>query len=540
MFTPLMRPPEPNPPLSTDNSAYRVMQRIKITVRVFLLLSVASTVAAQVGPDYERPPVEVTNRFKGVTWREATPSSHLPKGEWWKIFRDPKLNELQARATANNQDLKAAIARFDQARTSARMTKADLLPRLGAPLSAEQQRTSANMPSPFPLNGARYDGPAFNALLDFGWEIDLWGKVRRSVEAGDNATIAAADAVHNVLLGIQAEVASNYFRMRSLDAEIGIVRDAVSWRGEALKIARARVSAGSGSDLEEAQSETEVATAEAEISALRAQRDQLENSLAILLGANASTFSLPASGARLPAPPAHPAGLPTDLLERRPDVSAAERQLAAATARIGVAKAEFFPSVSLMGSGGAQSGDIDILFEPASLMWNYGPKIRVPLFSGNKNRFNLSKAHSAHDEALAAYRQAFLTAVADVENSLSSIRHLQTQASAQQRAVASANKAARLARNLYESGSSPYLDVIEANRAALNTELTGARTAGQRLVATVSLIKAIGGGWDRAESTTLPETVPDPAARSNPEKVEKGLFQKLFKKKNTESPDADQ
>ena len=510
------------------------MHHFNITTRVLLLLSLAPAVVAQVGPDYERPPVEVTSRFKGVTWREASPSSHLPKGEWWKIYRDPKLNELQVRATANNQELKAAIARFDQARTSVRMTKADLLPRLGAPLSAEQQRTSENMPSPFPLNGLRYDGPAYNALLDFSWEIDLWGKVRRSVEAGDASTFAAADMVHNVLLGIQAEVASTYFRIRSLDAEIGIVRDAVSWRGEALKIARARVGAGAGNDLEEAQSETEVATAEAEIAVLRAQRDQLENALAILLGANASTFSLPASGNRLPGPPAHPAGLPTDLLERRPDISAAERQLAAATARIGVAKAEFFPSISLMGNGGLQSGDIDLLFEPASLMWNYGPKIRVPIFSGNKNRFNLSKAHSAHDEALAGYRQAFLIAVADVENSLSSIRHLQTQASAQQRAVTSANKAARLARTRYESGSSPYLEVIEANRAALNTELASARVAGLRLVATVSLIKAIGGGWERSETTTLPETVPDPAARSNPEKVEKGLFQKLFKKKPSE------
>ncbi len=510
------------------------MPSFQITSRVLLLLSLASTTVAQVGPDYERPPVEVTSRFKGVSWREATPSSHLPKGDWWKIYRDPKLNELQERATANNQELKAAIARFDQARTSARMTKADLLPRLGAPLSAEQQRTSANMPSPFPLNGERYDGPAYNALLDFSWEIDLWGKVRRSVEADDASTLAAADTVHNVLLGIQAEVASTYFRIRSLDAEIGIVHNAVNWRGEALKIARARVSAGSGNDLEAAQSETEVATAEAEISVLRAQRDQLENALAILVGANASTFSLPAGGNRLPGPPSHPAGLPTDLLERRPDISAAERQLAAATARIGVAKAEFFPSISLMGNGGLQSGDIDLLFEPASLMWNYGPKIRVPIFSGNKNRFNLSKAHSAHDEALAGYRQAFLMSVADVENSLSSIRHLQTQSTAHQRAVASANKAARLARTRYESGSSPYLDVIEANRAALNTELASARIAGQRLVATVSLIKALGGGWDKTETAILPETTPDTAARSNPEKVEKGLFQKLFKKKQTE------
>ncbi len=500
---------------------------------LFLPFCLVATAGAQVGPDYERPPVEVTTRFKGVTWREAEPSAHLPKGEWWKIFRDPVLDDLLAKATANNQDLKGAIARFDQARTTARIAKADLLPTLGAPLSAEQQRTSVNMPSAFPLGGARYDGPAFNALLDFGWEIDLWGKVRRSIESNDAATLAAADAVHNVLLGIQAEVASTYFKLRALDREVTIVREAVGLRGEALKIASAQVRVGAGSDLEEAQAEAEVASAEAEIPALRAERDRQENALALLLGANASTFSVSVRSGNLPSPPRQPVGLPTDLLERRPDIAAAERQLAAATARIGVAQAEFFPSVSLMGNGGFQSGDLDLLFEPASLMWSYGPKIHVPLFSGNKNRFNLSRSHAQHDEALAAYRQAFLTAVADVETGLSALRHLQTQAEAQERARESAERAAKIAEARYRSGSSPYLEAIEANRTALSLQRASAQTAGQRLTATVSLIKAIGGGWDRTETTTLPVVVADPVARSNPEVVEKTLFQKLFQRKKT-------
>lgn len=507
------------------------MHRLKPAHLLLPLFFLATSAGAQVGPDYERPAIETTNRFKGVTWREASPSSHLPKGEWWKIFCDPKLDELQVRATANNQELKGAIARFDQARTTARMTKSDLLPKIGAPLAAEQQRTSSNMPSPFPLNGLRYDGPAFNTLVDFGWELDFWGKIRRSIEASDANTLAAADAVHNVLLGIQAEVASAYFQIRTLDGEIKIVREAVNWRGEALKIARARVKAGAGSELEEAQSETEVATAEAEISLFSTQRDQLENALAILLGANPSSFSVPANAKDLPGPPALQAGLPTDLLERRPDLAQAERQLAAATARIGVAKAEFFPSVRLMGNGGLQSGDLDLLFEPASLMWSYGPKIHVPLFSGNKDRFNYSRSHAAHDEALASYRQAFLSAVADVETSLSSLHHLKSQSAALNRARSSAEKAARLARTSYESGTSPYLDVITANRTALNTQLATVRVSGQRLVATVSLIKAIGGGWDRSETITLPVTAPDPAARLNPEVVEKGLLKKLFQRR---------
>ncbi len=495
------------------------------------ILLLATSAAAQVGPDYERPPTPLPERFKNVAWRTGNPSSHLPKGEWWKIYRDPKLNELQARATANNQELKGAIARFDQARTTARMSRSDLFPTLGVPLSAERQRTSENQPSPIPMNGLRYEGPAYNIAADFSWEIDLWGKLRRSLEANESEALAAADAVHNVLLGIQAEVASTYFQIRALDTEIAIVREAVGWRGEALKIARARVRAGAANDLEEAQGETEVASAEAEISVLQAQRDQLENALALLLGANASSFALPATARGLPGPPKIPAGFPSDLLERRPDVAAAERQLAAATARIGVAQAEFFPSVSLLGSAGYQSGDLDLLFDPASLMWRYGPSIRVPVFSGNKNRYNLSRSHARHDEALAAYRQSFLGAVADVETSLSGLRHLAKESEALSRAAGSASKAARLVRTQYEAGTSPYIDFITTNRTALDTERAVARVAGRRMVASVSLVKALGGGWDQTRALPMPEASADPVAKSDPERVEVPLLKKLFKKR---------
>lgn len=481
-------------------------------MRSFLLLSIlTATACAQVGPDYERPASAVPPKFKGVTWRAASPAAHLPKGEWWKVFRDPKLNELMARATAGNQDLKAALARFDQARATARMARADFLPGVSLPLTAERQRTSENQPSPIPLNGLRYDGPAYNAMADFSWELDLWGKIRRQNEGARADAEAAADAAHNVLLGIQAELASSYFQLRALDQEIRLVREAVSLRGEALKIAQARVLAGAGSELEQAQAETEVASAEAEISTLQARRDQYENAIAILTGSSAASFRVTSGGA-LPAPPGLPAGVPSDLLERRPDISSAERQLAAATARIGVARAQFFPSIRLLGRGGYQSMDLDALLEPASLMWSYGPSISVPLFAGGKNRFNMQKARAAHDEALAGWRQAFLTAVADVETSLSSIQNLATTSAAQQRARQSAERAASLAKTRYEAGTSPYLDVIEANRTALAMQRATAQTAGQRLAAAVSLIKALGGGWEAGAA--LPAAEPDPAAQS--------------------------
>lgn len=493
-------------------------------MRFLLFVLIAPTALAQIGPDYQRPGFTPSPRYKGaVSWREARPSDRFPKGEWWRTFRDSELNRLLTRATANNQQLKGAIARFDQARAVARMARSDFFPTLTLPASAEHQRTSENMPSAFPLNGMQYEGPAYNLPLDFVWEIDLWGKIRRRAEGTRADAAAAADAMHNLLLGIQADLAANYFRLRALDAEIEIVREAVGWRNESLKIVKARVQAGAGNDLELAQAETEVATAESEIPALQAQRDQLENAIAILVGESASNFKITARTAPVPAPPAAPrTGLPTDLLERRPDVSAAERALAATTARIGVAKAEFFPSIRLLGRGGYQSGDIDLLLSPESLMWNAGAGITAPLFAGNKHRYNLQRSKAAHDAALADYRQAFLAAVADVETSLSVARRLETQYAALQRARTSAEKAATLAKTRYEAGTSPYLDFISANRTALVTQRASAQAAGQRLVTSVALIKALGGGWDQSQTGAVPQTSPDPAAQSSVE--EKGGF----------------
>jgi multidrug efflux system outer membrane protein len=497
-------------------------------MRLLLPLLFASSALAQIGPDYERPASTSSAQFKGVAWREVTPSAHLPKGEWWTVFKDSRLNTLVATATANNQELKAAIARFDQARATARLTRGDFFPTIGPPMTAERQLTSENMPSPFPLNGLKYDGMAYNAPMEFSWEIDLWGKIRRQTEGARADAAAAADAVHNILLGIQAEAATTYFKLRTLDNEIRIVKEAVGWRNEAQKIASARVKAGAGSELELAQAETEVASAEAEISVLDAQRDQLENVLAILLGSSASTFNVPVSTAATPTPPSIPAGLPSDLLERRPDISAAERALHAATARIGAAKALAFPSVKLLGRGGFQSGDIDLLLEPTSLMANLGPSISVPLFAGNKSRWVINRSKSIHDEVLAGYRQAFLAAIADVETSLSAIRHLGTQTEAQQRATASAEKAAQLAKTRYEAGTSPYLDVIDANRMTLATQRATAQIAGQRMIATVGLIKAIGGGWDQKATIPLPITTPDPAAKlKRAEEPKRGVLTKV-------------
>jgi multidrug efflux system outer membrane protein len=502
-------------------------------MRFLLLFFFASTAFAQVGPNYKRPESATPGRYKGVTWREGRPAAHLSKGEWWRVYKDAKLNDLMARATANNQQLKGAIARFDQARAVARMARADFYPVITAPITAERQRTSENMASAMPLNGLSYEGPSYSALLDVSWEIDLFGKLRRTAEGSRADAAASADAMHNVLLGLQADVATNYFKIRALDTEMRLVREAIGFRREAYNIAKGRVDAGAGSELEQAQSETEVATAEAETSGLQAQRDQLENVIAILLGENASTFRIAVNSGNLRAPPTIAPGIPSDLLERRPDVAQAERNLAAATARIGVARSYYFPSLFLLGRGGFESGDINLITDPASLMWNYGPSLTVPIFAGRKNKFNLDRAKAAHDEALAAYRQALLASLADVETSLSTLRNLSIQAEAQQRARASAERAASLARTRFDAGTSLYLDVIDSNRIVLTTQRATAQIAGQRLIASVSLVKALGGGWDQSQTGLVPAVTPDPASRYTPDAPKTGIFSKvkgLFKR----------
>jgi len=494
---------------------------MKYAKSIWLGVVVSTTAMGQVGPDYQRPGTEAPGSYKGpVTLREARPLDGVPKGAWWEVFGDRRLNALMVDATLHNQNLKAAIARFDQSRASARLARANFFPTLNAGFVAEQQRTSENMPSPLPLDGLMYQGPGYNVPIEFSWELDLWGKLRRESEAAGAQLMGVAAAMHAVLLTVQADVALNYFRLRTLDAEIQVTRQATELRRESLEITEARVEAGAGSDLELAQAQTELAVADAEISALQTQRDELENAIAILVGQVPAAFRLPSVKTALGTPPAIPAGVPSDLLERRPDIAQAERTLAAASAKIGVAKAAAFPSVRLLANGGFLSGDIDLLVNSSSLMWNAGPQVSIPIFSGGKNLANLERSLAVHDEALADYRQAILVSFAEVENSLSAIANLKVQAAAQQRAMESSAKALSLARTRYEAGTSPYLDVIEADRTALGVQRSTARVTGQRWMAAVALVKALGGGWDTVAPLEVPAVVMDPAAKSGGEATE--------------------
>jgi multidrug efflux system outer membrane protein len=451
-----------------------------------------------IGPDYKRPTNSVASHYKAESlgeWKEGRPLDHVPKGAWWEIFGDETLNDLQRRATAANQELKAAVARVDQARATARVARSELLPTLDANPSWTRQHYSPNQNPSF----GDITASTFSAPLDLSYEIDLWGRVRRGFEGARADAQASLGDFYHVLLTLQADVAQNYFALRALDAEIATVTSTVSLRKEQVQLVRSRFEGGIGNELDVSRAETELATTEAEAAQLAKRRAELENALAVLVGESPVTFQLAALNEAdqqwHPVPPVVPAGLPAELLERRPDVATAERQLAAANARIGVAKAAFFPVLRLTGSGGYLSGEVDNLFNWDSRVWSIGPSLSLPIFAGGRNKANYNRSKAAYEESVANYRQRILVAFGEVESSLAGIRHLGDQAAAQARAVTNARRAAELAGERYRAGIVSYLEVVDANREALQAERGRAQLAGLRRAA-VQLVKALGGGWN--------------------------------------------
>jgi hydrophobe/amphiphile efflux-1 (HAE1) family protein/NodT family efflux transporter outer membrane factor (OMF) lipoprotein len=476
---------------------------------ILLVASLWSPLSAQagrltIGPDYKQPTNSFPENYKAVElgqWKEGRPLDNVPKGNWWEVFGDTNLNNLESQALQASQSLKAAVARLEQARATARVARADLLPSLNLDPSFVRQRYSPNQ---LPAYGA-LTANTWQAPLDLSYEIDLWGRVRRGFESARADAQGSLAAFGNVLLTLQADVAQNYFRLQALDAEIATVSGTIDLRKEQVRLVRSRFHGGIGNDLDIARAETELATTEAEAASLAQQRAELENAIAILVGSNPSSFRLApeAAGNWNPPAPKIPAGLPADLLERRPDVAQAERQLASANARIGVAKAAFFPVVTLTGSGGYLSADVDTLFNWNSRTWSLGPSISLPIFAGGRNRANYHRSKSVFEESVANYRQQVLVAFGEVEDSLSGIRHLADQSSAQQRAVTNARRAVDLATDRYRSGIVSYIEVVDASRDALDAERGNARLAGQRLIADVQLIKALGGGWNNSGVANL-------------------------------------
>ncbi len=436
-----------------------------------------------VGPDYKKPDVPTP---KG--WKVAQPGDASIKGDWWRLFRDPELDRLENEATSANQSVQVAIGRVDEARAIARVSMSRFVPQVAFDPSVARFRTPPDhVPSQFSATAA-------TAPLDFSYEIDFWGKIRRSVEATHALAQASEADLYQVLLTVHGDVASNYFLLRQTDAQIGILQRTVELRQKTVDLVSQRFQAGLVPELDVDRAKTEYELANTSLIEMQRHRENLQNALAALCGQPSPSFAI-ASKALKTTIPDVPAGLPSGLLERRPDIAAAERRMAAANAQIGVAKAAFFPAISLTGDAGYSSFHAATLLDWESRLFQIGPSVALPILNGGRLSATLKAAHANYGTECASYRDKVLTAFREVSDSLDDLKGYAREAKCQADAIGSASKAASSAQERYQQGLIPFVDVLDAQRTELQVELQAAQIESQRLVSSVHLIKALGGGF---------------------------------------------
>lgn len=427
-------------------------------------------------------------------WKEpaAVTNAVVLPAEWWSIFNDAELNALESQAVAANQDLKRAAVRVTEARALARASKAEFYPNINGEGAYKGIRHSANQDNALP----NLESDDYSVSFDLSYELDIWGRVRRTVEAATADASAVATDLQVVLLTLTADVARNYQVLRSIDNEKLVIEASIALRKDTLQLQQTRFQAGLINEVDVTRAKTELANVEAELHAVARSRAQIEHALAVLCGQPPANFSIVAKATSI-TPPEIPAGLPSELLQRRPDVVEAEQNLEASNARIGVAKAVFFPTIKLTGAAGFASADLSTLVDWPSRIAQFGPSISVPIFQGGRNRANLKAAEARYEQNVATYRGKVLNAFREVEDSLSDLGTLTSQSEAVTRALTSARDTVTLANERYQQGLSSYLDVVDAQRAALQAERQDTQLRGQRAVSTILLAKALGGGWER-------------------------------------------
>ncbi len=450
-----------------------------------------------VGPKYQRASVPVPAKWDvAEPWRESAPKDGVAKGEWWSVFQDEELNALEKQALDANQTIKIADAHLEQARASAALQVATQFPTLSTTPSAQRQRLSGNRPasSNFPV---RSPVSQTNIVLPFtvGYEADLFGRRRRSIEAAQASYQATTADLENVRLVITAELAGDYFTLRQLDTELSILNRTVETLQKGLQLVDSRHKGGLASGLDVAEEETLLNTTRTQAVLLYQQRKQAEDAIAVLVGKPAPDFHFPQKELNA-EPPALDAGLPSDLLERRPDIAEAERQMAVANAQIGIARAAYYPSLNLFANGGWQAADIAKLLNVQSTFWAVGANVAEAIFTGGSRRAQTQFAKAGYDASVAAYRDTVLNAFREVQDDVTGLTVLDQAIRSQQQAVDAARRTLDIATNRYVGGLVSYLDVVNAQQNLLNNEQELAVIRGQRLVTSVLLIKALGGGWD--------------------------------------------
>ncbi len=467
-----------------------------------IALGLALLTGCAVGPRYARPQAPAPPEYKEVppNWKQAQPSDQVLRGKWWEVYQDPQLNALEEKVNISNQSLKAAQARFDQARAMVRYHRADYYPTVTVGASANRERLSKNRPL-----GQFSGGITTNDLvlpIDMSYEPDVWGRVRRSVEAyRANAQAMFAD-LEAVSLSLHAELAVDYFQARELDAETQLLDSTVAGYEKWLELTENRYRGGVASQVDVAQAQTQLETARAQDIEVKAQRTQFEHAIAVLTGEPAPSFTLPSSPLNA-TPPMIPPGLPSELLERRPDIAFSERQMAVANADIGVAKAAYFPLFNFPAGAGFESTTVTNWLSNPSTFVSVGISAVGTIFDAGRRRAGMDRARAAYNQSVANYQQNVLTAYQEVEDNLAALRLLEQEAATQAAAVAAAERSLELSRNRYTGGVTTYLEVITAQTTALANERSAVQVSGRRMIDSVLLVKALGGGWDAASLSKL-------------------------------------
>jgi NodT family efflux transporter outer membrane factor (OMF) lipoprotein len=454
-----------------------------------------------VGPDYQRPEAATQATFKEAgNWKIATPNDETNRGKWWEAFGDRELNALVEQVDINNQNLKVAEAKYRQAQALGASARSSFFPTVSASASGTRSksasgRTSSNTSSGAASGASSSISTSHNLSASFSWEFDLWGRIRRQVESNDASIQASAADLESARLSAQSELASNYFQLRVSDAQKQLLNDTVAAYAKSLELTKNRYNVGVAGRVDVAQAETQLKSAEAQALDLGVQRAQLEHAIALLIGKAPGNFTLAESKWNV-AVPSIPLALPASLLERRPDIASAERRAAAANAQIGVAKAAYYPTLSLTGNGGYSSSTLSDWISAPNRFWSLGPSLATTILDFGKRGAASDQAIAVYDQNVATYRQTVLQAFQDVEDNLAALRILEAEAKVQDEAVRAARESVALTLNQYKAGTVSYLNVVSVQTAQLANERSAMTLMGRQLTASVALIKALGGGWN--------------------------------------------
>jgi NodT family efflux transporter outer membrane factor (OMF) lipoprotein len=463
-----------------------------------------------VGPNYNKPGFTAPTAYKETgapsvvpppnpvdgSWKPASPSDGMLRGKWWEVYNDPQLNKLEERIATNNQQLKQAMENYLAVRDQITVVRAGLFPTLSAGAGFTHYRQSGNKPLAAPGAHGSYNDLTIGGLA--AWEPDFWGKIRRQVESARESTQASAADLASVDLLLHSELASDYFQLRGLDSQIQVLRQTVADLEHQLDLTQRRLKGGVATDVDVAQAQTQLETVRAQLVDVGVARSQFEHAIGTLAEYNLPDFSIPFSPLDLKLPQV-PVGVPSQLLERRPDIASAERQTAAANARIGIAIAAYYPTISLNGTGGFESTHGGTWIQGPSAFWSLGAQAAELLFDAGQRRAITDQVRHQYEAQAAAYKNTIFAAFQDVEDNLSALRILNDEATVEQRAVASAQHSFDLSNQRYKAGATSYLEVLTAETALLSNQRTLTDLESRQFAASVQLIRALGGGWDTSQ-----------------------------------------